>query len=124
MFIHLKKNKNKIITIFLCVLIISISLIKNSEKSFKEKFDGTKYLENFELDREDFNTFFLNHKNLNENKNLESALKKIFIWIKKNKFTCQTILFSPSAASFDSFKNFEDRGNYFNKLVNKYLDGI
>ena len=74
MFIHLKKNKNKIITIFLCVLIISISLIKNSEKSFKEKFDGTKYLENFELDREDFNTFFLNHKNLNENKNLESAL--------------------------------------------------
>tara|TARA_A100000164_G_C21897007_1_gene768482 strand:- start:285 stop:1586 length:1302 start_codon:yes stop_codon:yes gene_type:complete len=71
---------------------------------FNKKLKGKIYYENF--------------------KNLESALKKIFIWIKKNKFTCQTILFSPSAASFDSFKNFEDRGNYFNKLVNKYLDGI
>ena len=32
---------------------------------------------------------------------------------KKNK----TILFSPSAASFDQFKNFEQRGKNFNKLA-------
>ena len=31
----------------------------------------------------------------------------------------KTILFSPSAASFDSFKNFEDRGKKFNTLVKK-----
>jgi len=31
----------------------------------------------------------------------------------------KTILFSPSAASFDSFKNFEDRGEKFNNLVRK-----
>ena len=31
------------------------------------------------------------------------------------------ILFSPAAASFDSFKNFEERGEYFNKLVKKYI---
>ena len=29
------------------------------------------------------------------------------------------ILFSPSAASFDSFKNFEERGMYFNYLIKK-----
>jgi len=74
MSIHLKKNNNIIITILLCVFIIFILLIKNSEKSFDEKFDSTKFLENFELDRDDFNTFFLNHKNLNESKSLENAL--------------------------------------------------
>ena len=41
---------------------------------------------------------------------------------KKNKFTKKTIIFSPSAASFDNFKNFEERGFYFNKLVKKYLN--
>ena len=57
-------------------------------------------------------------------KNIKDALNKIFIEIKKNKFKKQTILFSPSAASFDSFKNFEERGLYFNKLIKNYLDGI
>jgi UDP-N-acetylmuramoylalanine--D-glutamate ligase len=52
---------------------------------------------------------------------LRDALKKIFTLIKKQKSTQRTIIFSPSAASFDSFKNFEDRGSYFNKLIKKYL---
>ena len=55
--------------------------------------------------------------------NLKDALKKIFIIIKKEKSINKTILFSPSAASFDNFKNFEDRGFYFNKLIKKYLHG-
>ena len=55
--------------------------------------------------------------------NLKKALKKIFMIIKKEKLVKKTILFSPCAASFDSFKNFEDRGIYFNKLVKKYLYG-
>ena len=56
--------------------------------------------------------------------NLKSALKNIFLSINKQKFTNQTILFSPCAASFDNFKNFEDRGLYFNKLIKKQLNGI
>ena len=56
--------------------------------------------------------------------NLKDALKEIVKIIKKEKFLNKTILFSPCAASFDSFKNFEDRGLYFNKLIRKYYNGI
>ena len=52
---------------------------------------------------------------------LKQALKKIIfdIKVKKKEKEHKTILFSPSAASFDSFKNFEDRGEKFNKLIKK-----
>ena len=55
--------------------------------------------------------------------NLSDALKKIFVIINQDNFSKKTLIFSPSAASFDSFKNFEDRGQYFNKLIKKYLNG-
>ena len=54
--------------------------------------------------------------------NLKDAFKKVVNLTKRQKFIKKTILFSPSAASFDSFKNFEDRGQYFNKLIKKYLN--
>jgi len=57
-------------------------------------------------------------------KDINDALKKIFSIIKKYKTINKTILFSPCAASFDNFRNFEERGLYFNKLVKKYLNGI
>ncbi len=52
---------------------------------------------------------------------LRQALKKIILDIKfkKKEKEHTTVLFSPSAASFDSFKNFEDRGEKFNNLVKK-----
>jgi len=54
---------------------------------------------------------------------LKSLVKKLSIEIKVNKNTThKTILFSPSAASFDNFKNFEKRGEYFNQLVKKYIN--
>ena len=43
-------------------------------------------------------------------KNLKDAIKKVLEITNKNRLINQTILFSPSAASFDTFKNFEDRG--------------
>ena len=53
---------------------------------------------------------------------LKSLVKKLSLEIKldKNK-NHKTILFSPSAASFDNFKNFEKRGEYFNQLIKKFI---
>jgi UDP-N-acetylmuramoylalanine--D-glutamate ligase len=52
--------------------------------------------------------------------NLKLLVKKIFFDIKNDKNqNHKTILFSPAAASFDSFKNFEERGKYFNNLIKK-----
>ena len=55
--------------------------------------------------------------------NLQILLKKIFLDIgqEKNK-TDKIIFFSPAAASFDNFKNFEDRGQYFNRLIKKQVN--
>ncbi len=55
--------------------------------------------------------------------NLNLAFKRVLKITNTQKFFYKTILFSPSAASFDTFKNFEDRGNYFNKLVKRYISG-
>ena len=54
--------------------------------------------------------------------NLKEALKGVFKDIKKDDSIKKTILFSPAAASFDSFINFEDRGSYFNKLIKRYIN--
>ena len=55
-------------------------------------------------------------------KNIEETLKEIFSEITIQKSEKNIIFFSPAGASFDSFKNFEDRGNYFNQLVKKYIN--
>ncbi len=76
----------------------------NDKKFFNKKLEGK-----------------IQYKNFN---NLENALKEIFKIIKREKYKYKTILFSPCAASFDSFKNFEERGLYFNKLIKKYQNEI
>ena len=75
----------------------------NNKKYFNKSLKGKVKRENF--------------------RNLSEALKRVFALIKFQKSLNQTILFSPCAASFDSFKNFEERGLYFNNLVKKYLNG-
>ena len=60
---------------------------------------------------------------INHYSNLKVTLNMIFKDLKKD-FSNQKkyILFSPAGASFDSFKNFEDRGSYFNKLIKTYIN--
>ena len=54
---------------------------------------------------------------------LKSLIKKLLREIKSKKnIRHTTILFSPSAASFDNFKNIEKRGEYFNQLIKKYIN--
>jgi UDP-N-acetylmuramoylalanine--D-glutamate ligase len=54
-------------------------------------------------------------------KDLRSAVKQVLKDTNNNNHNLhKTVLFSPSAASFDSFKNFEKRGEYFNFLLKKY----
>jgi UDP-N-acetylmuramoylalanine--D-glutamate ligase len=45
--------------------------------------------------------------------NLDVALGDI----KRSKDRFEAVVFSPASASFDQFKNYKDRGEYFNKLV-------
>ena len=87
-------------------------LSKNNCKNFKAYIFGRDKI------------FFMNKlKNIMKYEsfeNLKSLIKKIFLDINNNKNkNHKTILFSPAAASFDSFKNFEERGKYFNNLIKK-----
>ena len=53
--------------------------------------------------------------------NLEHAMKQISSDIKKGEKNKKiNLIFSPCAASFDNFKNFEERGKYFNYLITRY----
>ena len=49
---------------------------------------------------------------------LNNAIEKIFKELKNNNAKI-TILLSPACSSFDQFKNFEDRGNQFKKIILK-----
>jgi len=69
-----------------------------------------------------FDRILKNKIKIKKFKNLKETLKKIFFEIKKQKIKKNTIFFSPAGASFDSFKNFEDRGKYFNQLIKKFIN--
>ena len=53
--------------------------------------------------------------------NINKSLEIIFKDINKNQDYKKVLLFSPAAASFDQFQNFEERGKYFNKIIQKYV---
>ena len=90
-----------------------------------DKFNlNKKYYKNLEAyiygkDRYVFFKLFKNKFKVNLSKDLKNSIKLIPEF--KNLKKKVTILFSPSAASFDQYKNFEDRGRQFNKLIKKYL---
>ena len=60
---------------------------------------------------------------LSTTQNLKETIKKIKIYLTQSIISKKnyTILFSPAAASYDQFNNFEERGDYFKFLCKKYL---
>jgi len=70
------------------------------------------------------NTSFFRKKIRNDitytiSKNIRNAINNIYKDLKLSRNSKKTILLSPAAASFDQFSNFENRGNYFKKLIMK-----
>lgn len=64
----------------------------------------------------DFYNYFINYNiNCNVYDSLENVINNIIV------SDNETILFSPGSISFDQFDNFEQRGETFNKLINKNL---
>ena len=90
-----------------------------------DKFSlNKKYFKNLEAyiygkDRQVFLNLFKNKIKVNLSKDLKNTLK--LIPNLKDIRTKVTVLFSPSAASFDQYKNFEERGRQFNMLIKRYL---
>ena len=89
-------------------------LPKKECKNFKVFIFGKHYKQ--------FNNILENKVKFQKFKNLKLTLKKVFFEIKKQKNKKNIIFFSPAGASFDDFKNFEDRGKYFNLLIKKFID--
>ena len=91
-----------------------LNLSKKHCKNMKTFIFGNNYKE-----------FKLNIKNkiiIKHYKNLKDILNEIFSDLHNKKLKKNIIFFSPAGASFDSFKNFEDRGKYFNQLIKKFLN--
>ena len=91
-----------------------LNLSKKHCKNFKIFIFGNNY-EEFKMNIE--NKMIIKHLIY-----LKDILDEIFFDLKDNKTKKNIIFFSPAGASFDSFKNFEDRGKYFNQLVKKFLN--
>jgi UDP-N-acetylmuramoylalanine--D-glutamate ligase len=69
---------------------------------------------------EDLKPYLLN-KNINffEFKSISEAVENLFSIAKKG----DVIMLSPGGASFDAYKNFEERGEYFKQIVMQLKEG-
>ncbi len=95
---------------------------KNDKLLLSKKYFKNIKIYIFGKNYKKFSTDLKDKTELKKFKNLNLALLAIFKGIHKKKHLNNTILFSPASASFDSFKNFEERGLYFNKLIKRYFD--
>ncbi len=85
--------------------VVEVFLIGNSTKYFSEEI--LKLNENIPI---------------NECITLEKATILAIKKSKMSKLKNYVILLSPSAASFDQFKSFEDRGNQFKKIISQQIE--
>ena len=91
-----------------------LNLSKKHCKNFKTFVFGNNY--------EKFKINIKNKITIKHLRYLKDILDEIFFDLKDKKIKKNIIFFSPAGASFDSFKNFEDRGKYFNQLVKKFFN--
>ena len=91
-----------------------LNLSKKHCKNFKTFIFGNNYKE--------FKKNIKNKITIKHFEYLKDILNEIFFDLKDKKLKKNIIFFSPAGASFDSFKNFEDRGKYFNQLIKKFLN--
>ncbi len=87
----------------------------NLDKNYFKNIKG--YL--FGKNQKKFLSDLKNKIKLKKFSNLTYAWITLLQDFKKDNSKEKTILFSPAAASFDNFKNFEKRGEYFNNLIKK-----
>ena len=85
--------------------VVEVFLIGNSTKYFSEEI--LKFNENIPI-----------NECITLKKATELAIKKS----KMSKLKNYVILLSPSAASFDQFKSFEDRGDQFKKIISQQIE--
>ena len=93
---------------------------KNDKFTLNKKYFKNISLYIFGKNKNFFKKKFKNKLNYQSNNNLSDTFEQILADIKmKNSNKKSHIIFSPSAASFDQFKNFEHRGTYFNSIIKK-----
>ncbi|MDC3173774.1 UDP-N-acetylmuramoyl-L-alanine--D-glutamate ligase [Candidatus Pelagibacter sp.] len=76
----------------------------------------------FGVHRKKFLKILRNKLKVKSFRNLDETLKAIFSEINSHEAKKNIIFFSPAGASFDNFKNFEDRGYFFNQIIKKYTN--
>ena len=92
-------------------------LAKKGDKfTLKKKYFSNIKAYVYGKDKDYFTNLFKNKFFCKKSSTLKNLMKNLIKNINKDD-TKKVILFSPSAASFDQFKNFEDRGKFFNNLV-------
>ncbi len=94
---------------------------KNDKFDFKNKKNYNVQAYIFGKNKKFFTKQLKNKMKFQVFPTIKKAYEKVLTDIKKfNIKKKKTILFSPSSASFDEFKNFEERGAYFNFLVKSF----
>jgi len=103
--------------------IVGGSFKKNDKFSISKKYCKNFKAYIFGKDKKFYINELKNKMQIESFINLKSLIKKVILDVKINKlYNHKTILFSPAGASFDNFKNFEERGKYFNNLIKKNLN--